>query len=185
LLLGFAFLRLAASKVGGILGALVAWHAAVIAACEGLLLLPEESALLVMLLGFAVGALLGARRDNLVGYLAQRLALIVLFLVGAEAMARQFAWPVGLTQAVVLLGTLVSPVIGLWFLGAYLLAVGLGASGTGSYVVLGAAAIVVHTLVRGAWIPGWHPRGWLARLRRRRQPCRGGHEVPLDELVQA
>jgi hypothetical protein len=185
LLLGFVFLRLAASKVGGILGALVAWHAAVVAACEGLLLLPEESALLVLLLGFAVGALLGGRRDNLLGYLAQRLALIVLFLVCAEQMAHQFAWPVGLTQAVALLGTLVSPVIGLWLLGAYLLAVGLGASGAGSYVVLGATAVVIHTLVRGEWVPGWHPRGLLARLLRRRQPRRDGPEVQLDELVQA
>ena len=158
LLLGFVFLRLAASKVGGILGALVAWHAAVVAACEGFLLLPEESTLIVMLLGFAVGALLGGQRGNLLGYLAQRLALIVILLVCAGEMTHQFGWPVGLTQAVAVLGTLVSPAVGLWLLGAYLLAVGLGATGAGSYLILGATGLVIHTLVRGEWIPGWHPR---------------------------
>lgn len=183
LLLGFVFLRLAASKVGGILGAILTWHAVVVAAFEGLLVLPNESTVIVTLLGFAVGALLSGQRGNPLSYLAQRLALILILLACAGEMARQFGWPIGLTQAVTVLAPLLSPALGLWLVGAFLLAVGLGAKSTGSYLILGATGLVIHGLIRGAWVPSTGLPRFLKRQSRRLQPRRDGHEVPLDALV--
>lgn len=183
LLLGFMFLRLAAGMLSGVFSALLIWHAAVVASFEGFLTLPAGSLWAVLLGGFGIGALLGGQSGNLLSYLAQRLALILLLSAEAGDIASFFGWPVELTRGVAVIGTLLSPAIGLWLLAAYLLALGLGAKGASTQLILGATGMVIHSLLRGQWVPGWHFPRLPWRRPRRRQSHGTDHEVPLDALV--
>ncbi len=181
LLLGFVFMRLAAGIALGCVIAFIAWHAAVYASFQGWIELSDDLLWGVVLLSFLIGAVAGYRGANLVAYLAQRLAVILILIATLDDVASYFGWPVDSTRIVGILGTIISPAVGLWMIASYLLALGLKAQGAGISLVLGATAIAIHVLTRGSWIPGWSIyRRW--RRGRRRVRVRGP-EIPLGELV--
>lgn len=184
LLLGFIFMRLAAGVALGSVVAFIAWNAAVYASFQGWIDLSDDKLLTgIVFLGFVIGAVVGYRGANVIAYLAQRLAVILILIATLDDIASYFGWPVELTRIVGILGTVISPAIGLWMIASYLLALGLKAQGAGISLVLGAAAFAVHVLTRGAWIPGWSfLRVW--RHHRRRNTIRArGPVVSLADLV--
>jgi hypothetical protein len=183
LLLGFVFMRLAAGVALGCAVAFIAWHAAVYASFQRWVELSDELLRGVVVLSFVIGAVVGYRGANIIAYLAQRLAVILILVATLDDVASYFGWPLDLTRIVGVLGTIISPAIGLWMVASYLLALGLKAQGAGINLVLGATAVAIHVLTRGAWIPGRSLyRRWSRRPRgrvRARAP-----EISLAELVR-
>lgn len=156
LLFGAVLVRCAAGLAGGVFGAILAWHMAVPAAFEGFLTLPEAGVPAILLLGCTLGMFLSFRRGSLLGALAQRLALLPLMEAFVGKIAEFFDWPVELTRIVGLIGTLLTPTIGLWLVGAYFLALGLGAEGAASRLVLGAAGLAMRVLRSEGSLPRWY-----------------------------
>lgn len=178
LLLGFLALRVVAAAVAGVLGGLLAWHALVLAAWEGLVQPPSGAAGLV----FAAGAVVGfvaALRGGLLGYFLQRLVLLLLLWTLAPALGAQLALAPRLVRALAVLVALVSPGVGLVAVGAGFLAAGLDAHGLGAALVFLAAVVAVHVLSDGrAWMPS--PRSSAVQA----APLRSGHgAVPLGTLL--
>lgn len=162
LLLGAVLVRWAARLAGGLLGAVLAWHVGVLAAFEDLLTLPDASVPAILLLGGVLGLVLGCRCGSPLGPLVQRVLVLLLVDAFVGKIAERFGWPVEVTRLVGLVGTLVTPTIGLWLLGAYFLALGLGAQGAASRLVLGAAGLAVRASRRELGLPRWCrlvPRG--------------------------
>lgn len=186
LVLGLFFLRLTSAVILGSMGALLSWHLAVLGEWEGLISLPAGGMKVVLLLGFVLGGLIGFRK-SIPGYLVQRLGIILIMMDFADNIAVTFGWPVELTRRVTVLGSLVSPAIGVWLLAAYFLSLGLDTRGPAGHLVLGAAGMIVHILNRGKWIPGLSE---LPRLRvftrwfPRKRSATQSHEVPLGDLVR-
>jgi hypothetical protein len=156
LLFGAVLIRCAAGAAGGVFGAVLAWHVAVPAAFESLLTLPEAGVPAVLLLGCLLGMFLGFRHGSPLGALAQRLALLPLVEAFVGKIAEFFDWPVELTRIVGLIGTLLTPTIGLWLLGTYFLALGLGAQGAASRLVLGATGLAVRALRSEGVLRRWY-----------------------------
>lgn len=186
LILGLLFLRLASAVILGFIGAILSWHLAILGEWQGLISLPPGGMSAVLLLGFTFGGLIGFRK-SIPGYLVQRLGIVLIMMEFSENISITFGWPVDLTRRVAIFGSLISPAVGLWLLGAYFLSLGLNTRGPAGHLVLGASGMVVHILNRGRWIPGL-PR--LPRLRlpgrffHRKRPAAQSHEVPLGDLVK-
>lgn len=143
-LLGTVVLRSAARLAGALFGAVLAWHVAVLAACADLLTLSGASVPAILLLGSVLGLVLGWRCGSPLGPLAQRLLVLLLVDAFASRIAESLGWPVEVTRLVGCVGTLLTPTIGLWLLGAYFLVIGLEADGPASRLVLGAAGFAMR-----------------------------------------
>lgn len=154
-LLGAVVVRGAARLAGALFGAVLAWHVAVLAAFENLLSLPEASVLAILLLGGVLGLVLSYRCGGPLGPLAQRLLVLLLVDAFASQIAESLGWPVEVTRLVGCVGTLLTPMIGLWLLGTYFLVVGLEAYGPASRLVLGAAGLAVRASQRELGLPRW------------------------------
>lgn len=154
-LLGAIVVRGAARLAGALFGAVLAWHVVVLAAFETLLSLPEASVPASLLLGGVLGLVLGCRCGGPLGPLAQRLLVLLLVDAFASRIAESLGWPVEVTRLVGCVGTLLTPMIGLWLLGTYFLVVGLAAHGPASRLVLGAAGLAVRASRRELGLPRW------------------------------
>jgi len=154
-LFGAIVVRGAARLAGALFGAVLAWHVAVLAAFENLLSLPDASVPVILLLGGVLGLVLGCRCGGPLGPLAQRLLVLLLVDAFASQIAESLGWPVEVTRLVGCVGTLLTPMIGLWLLGTYFLVVGLEAYGPASRLVLGAAGLAVRASRRELGLPRW------------------------------
>lgn len=174
-LLGFVFLRLIGALALGVLVAPLTCFDTVVLDCEGLIA-PLHPAVLsgVLLCGFALGVALGLQRCSLPGYLARGIALIGLQLPFASGAAATFGIAPGIAIGISVLGTLASPVVGLWLLASLLLTVGLAADGLGAYIVAAAVALIVHHLVDGRWV---------ARRSRVQQPRPDREPLTILDLI--
>jgi hypothetical protein len=155
LALGFWAVRLiAACALGAGLLACV-WFGLTLCGLEGLLNIPDGSIATWALaaLGFVVGTAVALQPGAVIGAAAVRLTLALLCLAFADGMAETFAWPPQVVTILGVAGSVLAPPLGLAFLAAHLLAMGLGAQGVGLYIVLCLTLVSVHVMTGGRWIP--------------------------------
>ena len=134
---------------------------------------------LVVAAGFLIGLIFGMS-GGIQEMLAQRLVVGGAALLLAPGLVGLLDWPTPLTLFVLLFATVLRPSVALWLIGSYLMAVGIGASGPGSFVVvlvIGGGLIFVarhHILGVGDLYGGFRAR----RLR----PDTTGH-IHIEQLA--
>jgi hypothetical protein len=166
LLLGTVLVRLAGRKLGGLIGAALAWHAVTVVSFEQLIVLSELGAWLSLIMGFVIGVSLAGHQGNIFSFLTRRLGLMLVLVTLSDAIADLFGWPSRLVQVGTLLGTLIATGLGIWVLSSFLLAIGLNATSVGNYVTLAVTGLAVCVLFYGsqdAMNEAVSPR-WLKRL---------------------
>ena len=173
LCLGYLGLRLVAALMVGVLGA--AFASLVGALLQAHDVVPDHVAVTYAFasLGFLAGGAAGFRRGGVLGFLAQRLIVLCGVLVFAESMAGVLHVPRMIVLVVGIVGSLLSPAIGLWLLCGWMLCLGLGTHGAAGYVVMAIAGLAVHVLTGGRWLSvawRWRRRRWKG-------------ETPLADLM--
>lgn len=163
LVVGLILARVLGAGFMGTLASVLVWHLVAIACLEGMLTVPEKAWLVLLAMGFLLGFIVSVRGASIPGFLAQRLGILGALLILPEAMSTVLNWPVEIVWIVTVLGTIISPAIGIWLLASFFLAVGLNAEGPAVNLILVAAAVAIHILTRGRWIPNFHKPMFLVR----------------------
>jgi hypothetical protein len=163
LVVGLILARVLGAGFMGTLASVLVWHLAAIAYLEGMVTVPGKAWPVLLAMGFLLGFIVSVRDTSIPGFLAQRLVIIGALLILPEAMSTVLNWPVEIVRIVTVLGTIISPAIGIWLLASFFLAVGLSAEGPAVNLILVAAGAATHILTRGRWIPNFHKPMFLDR----------------------
>jgi hypothetical protein len=123
------------------------------ASVYGIAAIPDNVLVLLAFGGGAVAAWLGLGKDNITGFLVQRLCMVAVVLFLSPWIGAVFNWPLDITRAVGVIGVIVSPLVGTWLVSACLLAIGLQCGVGGAYVILVTCALLIHIATAGAWLP--------------------------------
>ncbi len=177
LLLGYLFVRILSALFGGALGMIFGWWAISLVFMYAGYDLPVGGAIAAHLLGFLFGIWLGVTRRGWPSYLFQRASIGLLVYLLAEGIAHQFGWSADVVSIIGLLGSLLSPALGVGLTASFLMAGGIGLVGLSALPIIAATGVSVHLMTGGSWFP--IKSSWLKD--NRRGGARG--EVPLERLV--
>jgi len=172
LLLGFLSVRLLSGICFGLLSGALSWLGVAAASLNSdIFSVSSESLAAVAVLGFALGLLLGVRRRGVIPMLGQRVASICLSIALAGEIAAGLGWSINATLAVLVVGNLFSPAVGLCFISSWMLALGLHSNPFGTHIILAVTGLIVLTLIASR-----------TGSRLLRQGCAG--QVPLVSLIR-
>ena len=181
LLLGSVLLRLLGGLVLAAIGMTLLWR---------LLLWLGQAGMIDLSSGPATGAILaatglaityaGLRRWHAVNRWMQSLALAAVLSLLARGFASELGWPESVVVIAAGVGPLLSPVVGVWLLSGFFMALGTAMSPAGQLVVMALVFLAMHLLCGGDWFPG---RTCGTRVARPHQAANERGEVPLAALL--